>query len=312
MRVAKGRIHKYRDKNIEFNSATINNTRMPNFKHFQTHQTSYEFGAMTLFLSLNAFVGATTVIMDEARHNTEASFQIWEPFVWEFSSALSILILLPVIFWLTRSRHSDWTKPAKTVAIYFLVSIIFSVLHISLMVIMRHLVYWFQSMNYQFGNLRYELLYEYRKDLITFISLIFVICCYRFILERLRGAASIVANGEGAPQPSNTEHILVKKLDKEFIVKISDIEWLESSGNYVNLYVDGRIYPTRNTLSMLIADISDKGFCRIHRSYGVNLNAVDSISSMPSGSGEVTLKSGKILSLSRRYHQTLKLSLGKR
>ena len=56
---------------------------------------------------------------------------------------------------------------------------------------------------------------------------------------------------------------LVKKLGKEFIIKVDDIEWLESSGNYVNLHIKGRIYPIRSTLNLLIEQISHKGFCRI-------------------------------------------------
>lgn len=279
---------------------------MFNFKHFQRYQIWYVLGTMTLFLSLNAFVTATTAIMDDVRDSSEASFKVWEPFVWEFSSLIAVLILLPGILWLTRSQYSDWTKLGKTITTYFLASIIFSALHILLMVIIRELVYYSQSMNYKFGNLGFELLYEYRKDLVTFITIILVVFSYRFILRRLQGEASIVGNGEDATQSSDAEHILVKKLGKEFIVRIADIEWLESSGNYVNLYVGQRIYPTRSTLVKLISEISDKGFCRIHRSYGVNLNAVDSINSMSSGSGELTLKSGKVLNLSRRYHQELK------
>jgi len=282
---------------------------MLNFKHFQRYQSWYEFGAMTLFLSLNALVGATTAIMDDLRRNTEASFYRWEPFVWEFSSLTSVLVLLPALLWLTRSRYSAWTNAGKTISIYFLASIVFSALHVVLMVKIRELVYWSQSMTYQFGNLGHGFIYEYQKDLITFISIIFVVTSYRFIVRRLQGEASMVASGEDLTQSPSAEHILVKKLGKEFIVKIADIEWLESSGNYVNLYVADRIYPTRSTLAALIEEISDKGFCRIHRSYAVNLNSVESISLLSSGSGELTLKSGRVLNLSRRYHHELKQRL---
>ena len=105
------------------------------------------------------------------------------------------------------------------------------------------------------------------------------------------------------------DRLLVKKLGKEFIIKVEDIEWLESCGNYVNLHIKERIYPTRATLSGLITQISDKGFCRIHRSYGINLDAVDSIAPQPSGDSEVKLKNGKILNLSRRYRDEFKVRL---
>jgi len=90
---------------------------------------------------------------------------------------------------------------------------------------------------------------------------------------------------------------------------ISDIEWLESSGNYVNLHIKGRIYPTRTTMSNLINQISDKGFCRIHRSYGVNLDSIDSITPLSSGDSEIKLNSGQLLNLSRRYKDELKSRL---
>jgi len=117
------------------------------------------------------------------------------------------------------------------------------------------------------------------------------------------------ANGEEESAPQSCDRLLVKKLGKEFIVKVKDVEWLESSGNYVNLHIKGRIYPTRSTLSSLIAQISDKGFCRIHRSHGVNLDSIDSITPINSGDSEVKLINGKVLNLSRRYKEELKSRL---
>ena len=101
----------------------------------------------------------------------------------------------------------------------------------------------------------------------------------------------------------------MKKVGKEFIVRVEDIEWLESSGNYVNLHSKGRIYPTRATLTKLIAKIEEQGFCRIHRSHAINLNNIDSITPLSSGDSEVKLNTGKILNLSRRYKDAFKAQL---
>ena len=105
------------------------------------------------------------------------------------------------------------------------------------------------------------------------------------------------------------ERLLVKKLGKEFIIKVDDIEWLESSGNYVNLHIKGRIYPMRTTLFDLIAKISTQGFCRIHRSSAINLNQVAHITPLSSGDSEVQLLNGKLLNLSRRYKESFKQRL---
>jgi len=138
--------------------------------------------------------------------------------------------------------------------------------------------------------------------------IIVVITAYSFILIRLQGEANFIVNGEEIDGPISCDRILVKKLGKEFIVKVSEIEWLEASGNYVNLHVKGRIYPTRNILSKLIVEISEKGFYRIHRSYAVNIDAIEAIEKLSSGSGSVILKSGKSLNLSRHYYSELKQS----
>lgn len=107
-------------------------------------------------------------------------------------------------------------------------------------------------------------------------------------------------------QPNSTA-FLVKKLGKEFIVKVSDIDWLESSGNYVNLHSGERIYPLRATLTQLSKQLEAQGFCRIHRSHAVKLDAIESITPLPSGDSEITLHSGKKLNLSRRYKEQFKL-----
>ena len=95
-------------------------------------------------------------------------------------------------------------------------------------------------------------------------------------------------------------------MGKEFIVKVEDIEWLESSGNYVNLNSKGQIYPTQATMTQLITQIEEQGFCRIHRSHAVNLYHIDSITPLSSGDSEVKLDNGKV---SRRYKGAFKSQL---
>ena len=177
------------------------------------------------------------------------------------------------------------------------------------MVALRKLYYWSQGMNYDFGNVPYELFYEYRKDVWSFAFVIIVIKSYQFIVTRLQGEAALVGNQEEASDNEVPERFLVKKLGREFIVKVSDIDWLESSGNYVNLHCDGRVYPMRATLSGLIEKISDRGFCRVHRSHGVNLDAVVSITPLAGGDSEIKLKDGHCLMLSRRYKEQFKMRL---
>lgn len=281
---------------------------MNKLQHFQKYKFRYEVVTIFCYFLINAAILATSVVM-EANRSGERSFQLWEPFVWEFSSALSTMMLLRACVWLLKTYTFDWGKVKVFFGIYLFSSLIYSLAHVAIMVSIRELVYWSQSLDYDFGNIFIEFLYEYRKDLWSFIFILIFIKGYGFIVSHLQGEASPIAVGEEENVTQRFDRLLVKKLGKEFIVKVEDIEWLESSGNYVNLHSKERIYPTRATLTQLISQIEEQGFCRIHRSHAVNLNNIDSITPLSSGDSEVKLRDGKILNLSRRYKEAFKSRL---
>jgi len=281
---------------------------MDRFKHFQKFQAWYVVGVLTLFFLVNALTLATSRIMEEvASGSEELPFETWEPFLWEISSAVTILLLVVPIKKLLDLGLLTWQKPVRSGFGLLAASLVFSFCHVIAMVMIRELVYWFAGSNYEFGSVVFGLIYEYRKDLLTFVIIVAVIYSYRFIVARLNGEASLIEYLGN--KPKSTDRILIKKLGKEFIVKVDDVDWLEASGNYVNLHVGERIYPTRNTISALIATIEHKGFCRIQRSFGVNLDRIESIQILDSGSAELTLLDGTVLPVSRRYKECLKTQL---
>lgn len=284
---------------------------MSRLEHFQKYKLRYEVAVLFIYFFINNSLHATSVIMEAKRKGSELPFALWEPFVWEYSSGISVLLLFPLMVVLLRRLPFSWQSIKRSIFLYFLASIIFSLLHVGIMVAIRKLSYFLVQRNYDFGDLWYELFYEYRKDLWAFIFFIGIIKAYEFILNRLAGEANPIEQGEDNNQTvaNDIDRLLVKKLGKEFIIKITDVEWLESSGNYVNLHIAGRIYPTRATLTQLSEQISSKGFCRIHRSHAINLNCVESITPLSSGDSEVKLNNGKVLNLSRRYKDSFKVQL---
>ena len=279
---------------------------MTKLQHYQKYQTWYETALVIGFFTLNAAVLSTTIIMEDTRGGKLLPYPSWEPFVKEYSSAICLSILIPALAWLLNKFPFSWQKFKQTLMVYLIASVVFSAIHISGMVGLRSFIYWTQSTTYEMGNIFFEIVFEYRKDLLTFIMLLAGISGYQLLISRLKGEASLISNDESERSPSNCDRLLVRKLGKEFIIKVADIEWLESSGNYVNLHIRGRIYPTRATLGGLIEQISDKGFVRIHRSHGISLDAIDSITPLSSGDSEIRLLNGKVLNLSRRYKDALK------
>lgn len=282
---------------------------MTKLEHFQKYQTWYITGALISFFFINNTIIATSVIMEAERQGGELPFQWWQPFAWEYSSAIGTLILIPGLFFLLKKFPIEWRNLKRTIPLYLAISIPFSVLHVGIMVGIRKMLYWAHSQSYEFGNITFELIYEYRKDFWAFIAYIAAFKSYQFALSRLTGEANLIADGEDTPRSQPRDRLLIKKLGKEFIIKLEDVEWMEASGNYVNLHIKGRIYPTRATLSGLIDQISEKDFCRIHRSHAINLDWIDSITPLSSGDSVVKLTNGKVLNLTRRYKGELKARL---
>ena len=282
---------------------TLNSTQL---QHFQQFQVWYVALLLSMYVLINNSINATSQIM-EAQRDGALPFMLWEPFVWEYSSAVGTLLLFPALLFLLKHHPFNWQAVGRSLTTYFAASVFYCLLHVAIMVGLRKLIYGLQGRGYDFGLSWFELVYEYRKDLWAFLFFIVMIKVFSYLFAQIIGEASTLANNEDEPIPTQFDRFLVKKLGKEFIVKVSDIDWLESSGNYVNLHSGERIYPLRATLTQLSKQLEAQGFCRIHRSHAIKLDAIESITPLPSGDSEITLHNGKKLNLSRRYKEQFKL-----
>jgi len=277
------------------------------YQRFQPWRRPFEIGYWLVLTLVNGAANSVTVWMDVRR--VGLAFAPWQTATWELSSGLVMLALVPALVWFTRrfplhldtlGRHLPW---------YLLGSVAFSLLHVLAMVALRKLVYASQGMVYEFGPWPRELFYEYLKDVRSFASMVVTVEGYRFVLRRWQGEASVLDQpDEGlAQEPAGRpERFLVRKLGREFLVTANDIEWLQASGNYVNLHMAGRDYPLRSTLGSLEARLDPARFVRVHRSYMVNLDQLASIEPMDSGDARLHLKDGTALPCSRRYRESLK------
>ena len=279
---------------------------------FDRHRVLYVYLALAVYLFINNTINAVSVWEDYNRGGP-ASIQLWEPFVWEYTSALSVLALFPFLLFAFRRNPPRLTHFGQLLGWHLLATLVFSAAHVILMVLLRKLAYALDGGNYNFGPWLPEFWYEYRKDAWGYAIYFSMYHVFRLAYSRLKGEASLIAENEPATNsptaPAVPQHFLVKKLDKEFLIRVADIEWIESSGNYVNLHSRGRIYPLRGTLTTIAERLAPAGFSRIHRGLVVNHNAIEHISIQPSGDGEVQLQSGKLLNLSRRYRDGFKQAL---
>ena len=276
---------------------------------FQKYQTMIATVLLACFFLINGFINATTVLM-EAMRQPQLPFQHWEPFVWEYSSAMGSFFIL---LWLSRTLLQypwNWQRPLLSVAQYCLMAIIFSAAHIAFMILARKLIYFAMGGEYQFAvgieQWQFELLYEMRKDIWSFVSFVILIWSYRYIVAQWLGDTMEIklehkSHTASTNNEENNDLLLVKKLGREFLINKQDIEWIESSGNYLNLHMGDDVYPMRDTFKGFLDKNTHLSLRRVHRSYAVNLSCVDNISLTTSGDGAIELVSGVTVKMSRRY-----------
>lgn len=280
----------------------------PHTQHFLKNQRLWATALLIGWFSINVLVLATTTLMEFSRAGE--IIPAWKPFCWEISSQVIILLLIPLGIFISDHWLDKLNFKARLFA-HIALTIPFSALHIAAMVGIRQLWYGFMGSHYEFGNLFVELVYEYRKDAQSYLTIALVIFGYRFIVRRLQGEASYLAKdeeSETAEPESPPERLLIKKLGREFLIQTADIEWIEASGNYANLHIKDSVYPMRITMDK-VEKLLPSNFARIHRSTIVNLEHIQEIEPLDTGDYQVTLRNQKKLTLSRRYREGFKTLL---
>ena len=300
------------DRRNRYHAAMQTTSGPPNASRMHWLRT-FELAFWPVFALINTAANSAVALLEVRRGNP--SFPAWPPITWEASSSLVALALIPAIVAFTRRYPMHWDSWRRELPRYLLASVVFSLVHVVGMVGLRHAVYAMQGESYAFGPWPRELLYEYLKDIRSFAWIVLSIEMYRLIVRRMQGEASLLVAPEEGPavEPiDRPDRFLVRKLGREFLVAAADIEFLQASGNYVNLHVRGRDYPLRSTIAGIEPKLDPKRFARVHRSYIVNLDAITSIEPLDSGDARLHLADGLTLPCSRRYRAELRGCVGDR
>jgi hypothetical protein len=282
-------------------------SRSFSFERFQHWRRPFEIGFWVVTYVVNAIFNSVTAVIDHPQ------FPAWQPAVWECSSHLIMLMLVPVIVVLERRwpiRFDTWTR---NVPRHLLASVPYSMIHVLGMIAVRKVAYRVADSYYTFGPSLSNFGYEYLKDVRTYFGIVVTLILYRLWLMRQQGEARLLSEPEtGLPvEPvDRPERFLVRKLGKEFLLAAREIEWLQASGNYVNLHVRGRDYPLRATMSGIETRLDTQRFVRVHRSYVVNLDYLAEIEPLETGDARLIMRDGVKIPCSRRYRAALRERFG--
>ena len=99
--------------------------------------------------------------------------------------------------------------------------------------------------------------------------------------------------------------LVIRAKGRVVFVRLSEIDWIEASANYVRLNAGKESHLVRESMSRILERLNPSHFVRIHRSTIVNFQQIKELIPVNSGEYVVVLKSGKELSCSRGYRAEL-------
>lgn len=105
------------------------------------------------------------------------------------------------------------------------------------------------------------------------------------------------------------DRISVKTGSKVEVIQTKDIMFLQSNGDYVSIYSKDKVYLKEQTMKYFEENLNSKQFVRIHRTYIVNIDFIDSISSYKKSQFIITLKNNYELKASLSGYKILKETL---
>jgi len=247
--------------------------------------------AVTLLLV--AAVGASSFWIEARRDGAAAPF--WPFAVDEVTSVVVIFALTPpLVAWTARldPRRIGW---AGALLGHLVGLAAFSAVHIAGMTALRRLVYTLLDRQYLVDPLPVRLLYEGRKDALTYIGLVSLAWLLAIVLARRNRAA----------EPEAVGRLEIRDGARRIWVDPAEILWAEAAGNYVELHLRDRSLLRRQTLSALERELEGRGFVRIHRSRLVNRHHIRETTRNESGDLTVVLTDGRKIAGSRRVREQL-------
>lgn len=260
-----------------------------------------EWAPLALVAGVSAIVGvvnATSGLMEAQAEGDIIDPRV--PWVFEFTSIVVILALAPMIGWAVRRFPPGDGRWVMFAGGHAGVSTVFALVHIAGMVALRVAAYSAVGETYVFednGSLLLPVVYEWRKDLLTYAAIAAWYWVYGF-WQAHRAADAMTAMPSPAPVDTRIE---IRDGSRVVLIEPADIVWVEAAGNYVEIHTAGAAHLARGTLAGFVEKLGPRGFVRIHRSRLVNKAKVKAFKPTPSGDLEITLDDGRAIVASRRY-----------
>lgn len=110
------------------------------------------------------------------------------------------------------------------------------------------------------------------------------------------------ADQQGSPFLSR---LAIKQEGKTVLLNTAKIDWLEAADNYVSIHCGAESFLLREKMHTLEKKLDPSRFCRVHRSFIVNVLRIEELRRTGSGEYQVILQGATCLPVSRRRKQAV-------
>jgi len=115
---------------------------------------------------------------------------------------------------------------------------------------------------------------------------------------------------QGAAEPEYLSRLAVKTRGKVYILRVEEIDWIETAGNYVRLHAGSQSHLYRDSLGDFESKLDPRRFVRIHRSNIVNIDRIAQLEPSFHREHVVLLRDGTRLTLTAPYRARLRAIIG--
>ncbi len=137
---------------------------------------------LALMLLEGAYLGTNSRLQD-------LTVAAWKPYVWEYSSALIVVAMIPFIVKLERRFNLDSRPRARIIAVNTAAILVFSAVHITVAVALRKLAYALAGESYIFAipTLPLRLFFEFQRDAVVYLIILLAVFAVRDSRVRREG-----------------------------------------------------------------------------------------------------------------------------
>jgi two-component system LytT family response regulator len=130
--------------------------------------------------------------------------------------------------------------------------------------------------------------------------------------ERIRALIAEYFSAQPLKPKAALDRLTVKIDGVLKVIRVADIDWFATEGNYVRIHLGASSYLVRTTAANIEPQLDPSAFVRIHRRYIVNVDRIVEVQPWFAGDAIVVLRNGAKLRVSRTFRERLHERLGSR